>query len=76
MQRDYEQACANADRRVPFAPKVEYRCPECRVLATGIQIEYVTFYENTDRLHRGPVVAEAQLVRIEDCGHSYRRGTL
>lgn len=76
MQREYEAACANADRIGRVAARVEYRCPTCHTMATGIQIDYVTFYGDTDRLHYGPVVAESQLIRIEDCGHSYRRGTL
>lgn len=75
IQRSYEAACASADR-VGCVARVHFPCPECHVPATGFQFDYVTFYESTDRLHIGPVVAEAMLVRIEDCGHSYRRGTV
>lgn len=79
IQKAYETACANADRSGALgkvAPRVQFPCPECHVLATGFQFDYVTFYESTDRLHVGPVVAEAMLIRVEDCGHTYRRGTL
>ena len=76
MQQDLKTAYGTADRRGPVILRMNYRCPECGVVPESIGFESVVFYENDDRFHMGKVVGEAQLITIEGCGHSFRRGAL
>lgn len=73
MQQEYAAACAVADRVGRAVARVEYRCPKCHQSATGIQWDSVSFFETADRAHVGRVVGEGLLIRIQDCGHSFRR---
>lgn len=76
MQQALQTASDNAVRRGPVIIRMDYQCPECGLDPTGIRIDAVLFYENDDKLHMGRIAGQADLITIEDCGHSFRRGRL
>lgn len=72
MQQALSQALATAKRRGPIILSMSYSCPECGESPTGIRTDSVLFYEDDDKDHMLNPVAEARLIVMEGCDHSFR----